>query len=189
MREGRFALRLAWALDEGELEPPLKEPLLSELGLEGLEHRAQRGASLGDRLFAALSEAAAGHAKVAAVGSDHPTLPLARVEEAFRALDSSPVALGPAEDGGYYLIAARAEALSPRLFADIAWSTGEVLATTLERCAELGIEPHLLPEGRDVDTPADLPPLIEGLGGGAVSAPRTRALLAEWGRLEGRGPV
>jgi hypothetical protein len=183
LRGRRFELRLAWALADGEREPPLGEPSLAALPLSGLRHLRQEGATLGDRLFGALSQAAREHARVAAVGSDHPTLSAARVEEAFSALAAAPVVIGPASDGGYYLLAARAEALSPRLFADVPWSGADVLTTTLARCAELGIEPYLLPQERDVDTPADLPPLVAALAGGEVAAPRTRALLECWGLL------
>ncbi len=183
LRPASFELRLAWALEEGESEPPLAEPPLVELPLSGLTHLVQQGATLGERLYSALASAAESFSRVAAVGSDHPTLSLQRVEEAFRALESSEVVLGPAVDGGYYLIGVQRHALSPRLFAEVPWSTSGVLATTLERCAELGVEAHLLPPGRDVDTPADLRPLAEALRADRVSSPRTAALLDGWGLL------
>jgi hypothetical protein len=117
----------------------------------------QRGADLGERLFNALAAAAVEATVVAAVGSDHPTLPLALVERAFGAVEAgADVVLGPAEDGGYYLIALAARAVSPRLFAGVPWSTGQVLAATLERCRELGLRAELLPPASDVDTPRDL---------------------------------
>jgi rSAM/selenodomain-associated transferase 1 len=168
---GGFALRLAWALEAGEEPPPSPLPALR-----------QRGGDLGERLFAALSEAAAEHPLVGAVGSDHPELPLARVEEAFAALAAgAQVVLGPAADGGYYLIAVRREALAARLFADVPWSTGAVLARTLERCRELGLRTVLLPVAADVDTPADLARLVLALRDSATPpCPRTAALLARW---------
>ena len=87
--------------------------------------------------------------------------------------------------GGYYLIAARADRLAPELFAGIPWSTGEVLARTLDRCASLGLAFRLLPAARDVDTPPDLAALSRRLAVGGPDCPRTRALLARWGRLAG----
>src|SRR4029077_14050553 len=94
------------------------------------------------------------------------------------------VALGPAEDGGYYLIAVRPGALSRRLFEGIAWSTERVLAQTLERCRELGLRVAMLPMAADVDTPDDLRRLAARLGeepeGGCPACPRTRELLAAW---------
>jgi glycosyltransferase A (GT-A) superfamily protein (DUF2064 family) len=140
---------------------------------------------LGERLFNALSDAAAEHALVGAVGSDHPELSPVRIEEAFAALTAgADVTLGPAHDGGYYLIALRREALSPQLFTGVPWSTGEVLARTLERCAELGLAVALLPPAADVDTPADLARLAAALAESrAPDCPRTRALRQDWGML------
>ena len=165
-----FDLVIAWALDAGEAPP--------DCGLPALR---QRGSDLGERLHDALAAAARRYAFVAAIGSDHPELPRERVGEAFAALAAgADVALGPASDGGYYLVAARAAALSPRLFADIPWSGPEVLARTLDRCAELGLEVALLAPGDDVDTPADLERLAATLRRDGGCCPRTAALLAGW---------
>lgn len=173
---GSFELRLAWALEDGEEIPDGPFP--------GVR---QRGPGLGDRLYTALAEAAEdcsgeGEPLVAALGSDHPTLPLALVDRAFEALEAgAPVVIGPAEDGGYYLIAVRSGVLSPRLFADIAWSTPQVLPATLERCRELGLTPEMLPEATDVDTPGDLRRLAGQMTAGDLGCPRTRELLRRWG--------
>lgn len=169
-----FELRLAWALDDGEPMPRSRVPGV-----------VQRGEDLGARLFRALSDAVAEHSLVGALGSDHPEISVARVEEAFAALrGGADVAIGPAHDGGYYLIALRREAMAPRLFAEVPWSTGEVLATTLARCDELGLSVALLPPEGDVDTPADLTRLAGALAdGSAPSCPRTSALLESWGLL------
>jgi len=64
--------------------------------------------------------------------------------------------LGPAADGGYYLIALRREALHRRLFEGIAWSSPSVFGATLTRLGELGLDTALLPEAHDLDTVADL---------------------------------
>ena len=179
LQGGDFELTLAWALDPDEEMPAAPMP--------GVR---QRGRDLGERLYFALSEAAlseAGSGTVAAVGSDHPTLCLELVHRAFATLEDSEagadVVLGPAEDGGYYLIALRADAVSPRLFADIAWSTGQVLATTLERCRELGLRVELLPEESDVDTPDDLRRLAGRMLTSDLGCPRTRELLGALRRL------
>lgn len=170
---GRFELHLAWALDDDEEVPAGELPSFR-----------QHGAGLGKRLFAALSRLARRHRFVAAVGSDHPSLPLAHVHRAFDRLAAGvSLALGPASDGGYYLIGLRAEALDRRIFEDIPWSTDGVLAATLERCRDLGLVPELLPEAADVDTPADLAALAEVLREQPDLCPRTRALLARWQRL------
>jgi rSAM/selenodomain-associated transferase 1 len=175
-------LHLAWALEPGE-ELPGDSGTAGMGGLAGLPGRRQEGADLGERLYAALAAAAAEAGAVAALGSDHPSLPVEWVERAFAAVEAGArVVLGPAEDGGYYLIAVAAP-VPRRLFAAIDWSTSRVLAQTLERAAELGITPELLPMAADVDTPEDLDRLARRLAAGDLGCPRTRRLLAAWGRI------
>jgi hypothetical protein len=177
-----FGLAVAWALEPGEALP---EPPLA-----GLSAVRQEGGDLGQRLHAALAAAAAEVPYVAALGSDHPTLPADLVERAFALLAAGAAAvLGPAEDGGYYLIALAAErfphGIPPALFAGIDWSTERVLGQTLARCRELGIALELLPSAADVDTPEDLGRLARRMAeaGSDLGCPRTRLLLAGWGRL------
>jgi len=177
LREGDFELQLAWALDAED-----------ELPAGGIR---QQGEGLGERLYRALSEGARDGAAVMALGSDHPTLPLALVHEAFERLErGAEVVLGPAEDGGYYLLALRADAVDPGLFRDIPWSTDRVLPTTLERCRDLGLAVELLPPASDVDTPEDLRRLAASLASdtsGDLGCPRTRELLRAWQRLPEEG--
>src|SRR4029077_946978 len=122
---------------------------------------------------------------VSARGGVHPPVPVELVERAFARVEGgADVVLGPAEDGGYYLIALRASAVAPRLFAEIAWSTGEVLPATLARCRELGLAVELLPVAADVDTPDDLHRLAARMAGeDDLGCPRTRSLLASLGFL------
>jgi len=172
---GAFQLSIAWALEPGE-----EVPVASVPGFR------QEGAGLGERLFHGLSRSSATHDLVAAVGSDHPLLGREQVEEAFARLEQgADVVLGPASDGGYYLIAVRRERLKSALFEDVAWSTDAVRTQTLERCAALGLTVIELPEASDVDTPSDLirlgRTLVESPNRGC---PRTRRLLDSWGRLE-----
>jgi uncharacterized protein len=179
---GRFELDVAWVVEAGERLPGGLLP--------GVGSLRQQGAGLGERLHGALAAAARRSRVVAALGSDHPTVEVELVERAFAAVENgADVALGPAEDGGYYLIALAAGAVRRRLFEDVPWSTSGVLAATLERCAELGLAVELLPVAADVDTPADLERLAVRLAppGAAAAAgcPRTRALLARWRRLPG----
>jgi rSAM/selenodomain-associated transferase 1 len=176
---GDYELRLAWALGPGEEAPACALPA-----------EPQRGAGLGERLHHGLAGAARSHRRVAAVGSDHPTLSAAIVERAFAALAAGADAvLGPATDGGYYLIALRSEAVAGELFEGVAWSTPAVLEQTLDRCAARGLGVELLPVASDVDTPGDLERLAGELAAGDLETggdcPRTRALLASWGRLGG----
>lgn len=176
---GKFLLQMAWALDEGE---PVPSFFLDDgRQVEGFR---QQGGSLGDRLFCGLRRAAEACPQVIAAGSDHPTLSSERIDEAFRALEGgAEVVLGPAEDGGYYLIGCRRETLRERLFEGIPWSTDGVLQATLDRCRELGFEAKLLAVGADVDTPEDLAKLERWLEARPLACPRTRRLLASWGPI------
>jgi len=180
LRGGAFSTTIAWALDD----LPEGEPIPDPYGFPGVR---QQGADLGTRLYGALAAASdpeSSDAVVAALGSDHPTIPVSRIEEAFARVEAgADVVLGPADDGGYYLIAVRRGALAPRLFADVEWSTERVLRTTLARAEELHLRVELLAAGTDVDTPADLARLALSLCDDDLGCPRTRALLATWGML------
>lgn len=88
------------------------------------------------------------------IGSDCPGLSAPILKAAAVALAERPVVIGPASDGGYYLIGL-AEPM-PFLFDDIEWSTPQVFAETLARLAARGIGPAILPELSDVDLPEDL---------------------------------
>jgi len=137
------------------ITPPQRLPD-SRNWLHGAERvEAQPEGKLGDRLAAAFAAAFAGGAPwAAAVGTDAPDVDAARVLRAGAALQDADVALVPALDGGYALIAlARAR---PRLFDGIPWSTPEVLRATRARAAELGLRVALLEPVADVDNFDDL---------------------------------
>lgn len=87
-------------------------------------------------------------------GADTPDLELRHVEQAINALQTHQVVIGPAEDGGYYLIGMRAAL--PELLTDMPWSTDQVLPETLARLDRLGIAPALLETLSDCDRPEDL---------------------------------
>jgi rSAM/selenodomain-associated transferase 1 len=123
----------------------------------GAEYVPQHGGDLGERMRTAFDEAfAAGHAPVVVIGSDLPALSTAHLHEALAALRTRDAVLGPARDGGYWLLGLRRPL--PRVFHDIPWSTPGVLARTLERLRDQGVEPALLEELADVDEAADVPP-------------------------------
>jgi uncharacterized protein len=134
--------------------------------------RPQRGADLGDRMANAVAECGG---PVVVIGADTPHVPAARLEEAVQALaGAADLVLGPADDGGYYLIGLRAPTRA--VFAGVAWGTSRVLAETLARAG--GLRTLLLEPCFDVDTPADLVRLSDVLARGDVTLPRTGALLA-----------
>jgi rSAM/selenodomain-associated transferase 1 len=130
------------------------------------------GARMGHAVATAFAESAA---PVVVLGADVPHVPAACVAEAA-AVSSGRIVIGPAEDGGYYLVALAAPA--PELFADVPWGGSRVLETTLARAERLGLETQLLSPTFDVDEAADVARLRVLLGAGAVELPRTAALLA-----------
>ncbi|HEY3134828.1 MAG TPA: TIGR04282 family arsenosugar biosynthesis glycosyltransferase [Blastocatellia bacterium] len=113
---------------------------------------AQCGDSLGERLFHATQDLLElGYESVCLINSDSPTLPGDRLTSALAAmsLPGDRVVLGPAEDGGYYLIGLK-EA-HRHLFIDIDWSTARVLSQTIDRASEIDLEVYQLPSWYDLD--------------------------------------
>ena len=105
--------------------------------LPGETRRAQAGGDLGRRMDGAFASAfARGATRAVLIGTDAPALDRDRVERALDALRDHDLVLGPATDGGYYLIGLGAS--RPGLFRGVAWSTPAVLQATLERAARAG---------------------------------------------------
>jgi rSAM/selenodomain-associated transferase 1 len=106
-----------------------------------------------------------GFAAACVLNADSPTLPTKCLADAARALltEGDRVVLGPAEDGGYYLLGVKAP--HARLFADIAWSTDSVADATRARARELGLEIVELPVWYDVDDRISLARLLRGFSG------------------------
>lgn len=118
----------------------------------------QTGPTLGDRLCMAFSERFFFHRtqKIVAIGVDDPLLSHELIDHAFSLLSSCEYVLGPATDGGYYLIGCRALSFDPSVFQGIDWGTPAVLRQTLDRIAAINRTVALLPERMDIDTAADL---------------------------------
>lgn len=116
--------------------------------------RAQAVGHLGRRLDAAFARHFRdGARRVILIGSDCPGVDAGLVWRALAGLDESDLVLGPAHDGGYYLIGLRAPV--PQLFRGIAWSTEAVLDQTLAQARRLRLSTVFLPTLRDVDTAGD----------------------------------
>lgn len=139
----------------------------------GVAWQQQAGRGLGEALRLGLADATP-RAPVAIVSSDVPGLPAGALAETAAELRDVDVVLGPATDGGYWLIAARGPV--DAAFRDIPWSTPATLAVTLRRCQDAGLRVHLLQPWRDIDTVADLATL--GEDGALADAPATRAAVA-----------
>jgi rSAM/selenodomain-associated transferase 1 len=168
----------------GVYAPAGAEHIMRQLLPAGFELLLQAGDELGHVLMGAtrvLLEA--GHDCVLLVNGDSPTLPPQLLMQAIEILrePGDRMVLGPASDGGYYLIGLKRP--HKHLFTNIAWGTETVARTTRERAAEIGLATALLPEWYDVDDMQTLRWLIEELAGHSTRfraggfAPATRAFL------------
>lgn len=122
---------------------------------EDVAYRPQTSGDLGDRMSEAIRYGLSAMDRVCVVGTDAPDVDRALVESALAALDHSDLVLGPAADGGYYLIAVKAP--QPQLFRGIPWSSDSVLTDTLDVADRSGLVVHLLRELSDVDHVEDVP--------------------------------
>lgn len=109
----------------------------------------QRGATLGERMRNAFEVLLQGGGYAVLIGSDSPDIPLVYLKRAYLKLKHRDLVLGPAFDGGYYLIGLRR--ILPSLFDGIGWGTPAVLRQTLEKVRDHGIDCALLPPWYDVD--------------------------------------
>ena len=115
----------------------------------------QRGAELGVRMENAFRKCfAMGYREVVVIGTDTPWMGAERVRKAFAGLKANDVVIGPAEDGGYYLLAMRK--FVPEVFRGIPWSTERVLELTLKVVERGKLRGKLLRRDFDLDRPEDL---------------------------------
>ena len=114
----------------------------------------QRGDDLGTKMTTAFEEMYQRYEHVAIIGSDCPGLKPEYIEQGFQAISKGQYAIGPAEDGGYYLFGAPRTAILP--FKGIEWSSKHVLRQTLDQIESTDFEATQLPILRDLDTLEDL---------------------------------
>ena len=144
---GRAAIAGYMAFAPPESKPFFQQTLPREIGLIEAWHP-----NFGDCLFSAIAQLLdRGHGSAVVLNSDSPTLPTSLLVETAQVLarPGDRAVLGPANDGGYYLLGLKRT--HQRLFQDIAWSTEHVARQTLDRAGELGLPVHVLPEWYDVD--------------------------------------
>ncbi len=134
--------------------PDAEAEVRAWLGPE-LKYRAQSEGDLGDRMDDAVRQALVGGGSAVVIGTDAPDVDASTVSGAFAALGDHDLVLGPAEDGGYYLIGLNRP--NSTLFQGIPWSTDRVFEVTVELATRAGLRIHLLPTLRDVDRLADVP--------------------------------
>lgn len=159
--------------------------LARRLGAGGGWRVAGQGrGDLGARLARWFRRMAAGRPRrVIAVGADSPWIGVARLRRALAILKRRDIVLGPAADGGYYLIGV--SRWLPGLFRGVDWGTGRVLRQTRRQITRAGIQAGLLSRDFDLDRPADLRRAARLLRRGRRRAPELARALEELGYLSG----
>ncbi len=118
---------------------------------------SQSGKDLGERMYNAMADTfKMGYSRSILIGVDFPDLTADIINNAFEILNSNSAVIGPARDGGYYLIGFIKEAFVRKFFAGISWSTTGVLNTTLKRISDSGIRCSIIQEWEDIDDYDDL---------------------------------
>ncbi len=137
--------------------PPEAAGLVAELLGRERQLLAQSGADLGNKMENAFYDAfSAGYERAILVGSDIPELTGTIINEAFDALEGHDAVLGPAADGGYYLIGFRRETMRSDAFHGVVWSTSAVFGETMKIMRAKALQVHVLPQLNDLDSAADL---------------------------------
>jgi rSAM/selenodomain-associated transferase 1 len=157
---------------------PWAQPALAttEIVESDLPLLLQGEGDLGERIERVLRAALQVAPSAIAIGADAPALPRRFLEAARAALDRADAVVGPAEDGGFYLLGLR---LCPEgLLAGLPWSASETFTRTVERLWARGLRVEVLERWFDVDRPEDLERLRALLRSGEIDAPRTARLLA-----------
>ncbi len=145
-------IRLADVADQRVLAvtPPGSVPEFRRIAGPAWRVIAQADGDLGTRMADFFTAAFRdGSHQVVLIGSDSPSLPRAYLARAFELLPDYPVVLGPADDGGYYLVGAAGRV--PPMFTGIAWSTAAVFSQTVDRLEQAGWPFAVLPGWYDVD--------------------------------------
>lgn len=122
-------------------------------------YKEQHPGDLGEKMYQAMSDHLGSYRSILLVGSDCPALKPAILGDGFAALKRNTLVLGPAHDGGYYLIGARGTMAGNtlhELFSNMNWGTSELLEQTLAKAQKLQLSCQLLKKLHDIDTPADL---------------------------------
>jgi len=150
MGRGPFDVRLFF------YPPDQQESVAAWLGRDR-RCEPQQGNDLGERMDHAFRKVfAEGYDSLLLIGSDLPDLPAAIVEEGFATLRANDCVIGPAEDGGYYLIGFKAAAFLPDAFRNLPWGTGGICESTCRIIRGKGLRLSILPRWRDIDTIEDL---------------------------------
>jgi rSAM/selenodomain-associated transferase 1 len=163
----------------------LPAPDSSGFGLPpSLRCALQQGEDLGERMGNAFKQAFGGGARrVVIIGSDSPHLPASRIAQSFVALEAHDCVLGPADDGGYYLVGCRR--FDPSIFHHVTWSSPTTFQQTLANASRIGYKTYVLESWYDLDEWRD----IQRLSAEGRPPPRhVAAFLSELKRNQGKAP-
>jgi len=150
LKQGTFPLYICFSPKNAQ------KPVKNWLGRE-YRYIPQNGKDLGERMRNGFIDGfAMGHKRVVLMGSDIPDLPMKYIVEAFKSLKAMDAVIGPAYDGGYYLIGFKDKTFSPQVFEGIAWETKNVFDETMKKLKRFRRTVHTLPYQRDIDTVDDL---------------------------------
>jgi len=173
LTQGRFPFRICYTPSDA------RDRIREWLG-QGYRAFPQAGDDLGDRMENAFEHVFSEGAEDALlIGSDIPGLTAGVMVEAFAALLKNEAVIGPAGDGGYYLIGFKKGSFEPIIFHDMIWSTKTVFRETMDRLHDASLKVHVLPELTDVDTVEDLKTLMSQVKDRAPEKSRTRSFLAQ----------
>jgi rSAM/selenodomain-associated transferase 2/rSAM/selenodomain-associated transferase 1 len=155
LRAAQAACRVCGAELELRFEGGSVEAFQHWLG-DSLACRPQAEGELGARMSNAFEESfREGPSATVIIGSDCPALTPDILASAFEQLQREPVVIGPATDGGYYLIGLARH--NPKLFCGVSWGTERVLSESMAILRQMNLVPRLLPQLDDIDRPSDLP--------------------------------
>jgi hypothetical protein len=163
---------------------PTTEPISAAVAPFDEMRLRQRGSGLGPRMMHALEDTFdEGYRRVVIIGSDHPTLPLSIIEEAFTALARpKTVVIGPSHDGGYHLLGLTEP--TTVLFDGMTYSHPDVFVQTDARARSAGLLVVTLEPWYDVDTAKDVHRLTADLSRDETACPNTRQWLLESGLMQ-----
>jgi len=175
-----FVLDLVDEMDRGGLSlqiffdpPDGRDGMTAWLGKDR-SYEPQKGAGLGEKMAHAFEKCfSEGYDALILMGSDLPDLPAAMIEQGFAHLEKSDAVIGPALDGGYYLIGFRAAAFSPDAFTAIPWGQSDVYEITCRIIRDRRLRLSVLPPWRDMDTIEDLRALMDKHAGTPFAKSKT----------------
>ncbi|MFA5102658.1 MAG: TIGR04282 family arsenosugar biosynthesis glycosyltransferase [Candidatus Thermoplasmatota archaeon] len=164
--------------------PDSREKFQNWLGLTS-QSLPQIGKNLGERMKQGFIDVfTKGYEKAILLGSDSPDLPGEYIKQAFALLETKEVVLGPAIDGGYYLIGFRTTTFTPSVFDDITWGSPLVFQETLMKITQAHRSVGTLPVWSDIDTIADLKNLISRTRNTSFKSSNTMTYISQHHLLE-----